>query len=231
MKRILIVTAALCLSLTACGTDEGTSSVQQPDQQVTEQTAPAIRTCRATITEISGNALTVTPVEGSWELNSSDKFTISADLLDTGITPTIGMMLEIAYDGSILETYPASFSGIQMVTVVSESSIADESDAPVSSSGSLMNDLAYEIAAGDTYATQYKQRGYFKNVVDNKYQYIICSGDRSTGGYGIEITGIDTLDSGKVIITVEESVPTQDEVVTEAFTYPNCPLHSPVNRR
>ena len=87
-----------------------------------------------------------------------------------------------------------------------------------------MNDLAYEIATGDSYDTQYKERGYYTNVVNNKRQYIICSGERSTGGYGIEITGIDTLDSGKVIITVEETAPAPDEVVTEALTYPNCSI-------
>ncbi len=222
MKHKLLVTAALCLFLTACGTDAGTSPTMQPDQQITEQTATATSTCRAIITEISGNTLTVTPVVDSWELNSSDKFTISAEQLDATITPTIGMTLEITYDGSILETYPASFSGIQKVTVVSEAPIV--SDAPVSSSDTLMNDLEYEIAAGDTYATQYKQQGYYINVVDNKYQYIICSGEHSTGGYGIEIKRIDTLDIGKVIVTVEESSPAPDEVVTEAFTYPNCAI-------
>lgn len=84
--------------------------------------------------------------------------------------------------------------------------------------------VAYEIATGDSYDTQYKERGYYTNVVNNKRQYIICSGERSTGGYGIEITGIDTLDSGKVIITVEETAPAPDEVVTEALTYPNCSI-------
>lgn len=222
MKHRLLITAALCLSLTACGTDAGAPISQQPEQQVTEQTDAATSICRVTITEISGNTLTVTPVDGSWELNSSDKFTISAEQLDESVTPTVGMTLEITYDGSLLETYPESFSGIQKVTVVSETPIVTDTHIP--SSGILMNDLEYEIAAGDTYAAQYKQRGYYINVVDNKYQYIICSGERSTGGYGIEITRIDTLDIGKVIVTVEESPPAPDEVVTAALTYPNCSI-------
>lgn len=87
-----------------------------------------------------------------------------------------------------------------------------------------MNDLEYEITTGDSYATQYKQCGYYINAVDNEYQYIICSGERSTGGYGIEITRIDTLDVGTVIVTVDETAPVPDEVVTEAFTYPNCSI-------
>lgn len=222
MNSRLLIIAALCLSLTACGTDTGTSPAQQPDNQVTEQTAPATSICRVTITEIDGNTLTVKPVDGSWELSSSDKFFLSAEQLDDSAQPQVGMTLEITYDGSILETYPASFSGIQKAIIISEAPIV--SDTPVPSSGALMNDLEYEIANGDSYNSQYKQRGYYVNASDNKYQYIICSGERSTGGYGIEITRIDTLDIGTVIVTVEETTPAPDEVVTEAFTYPNCSI-------
>lgn len=222
MKRRLLITAALCVCLTACGTDANISTAQQPDHQVTEQAAPAASICKVTVMDINGDTLTVKPIDGSWELNSSDKFKISAERLDGGITPTIGMTLEVTYDGSILEVYPSWFSGIQKVAVVSEAPIV--SNTPLSSSGTLMNDLEYEIAAGDSYATQYKQRGYYINDVDNKYQYIICSGEHSTGGYGIEITRIDTLDVGTVIITVEETTPSPDETVTEAFTYPNCSI-------
>lgn len=222
MKRRLLITAALCVCLTACGTNADISTAQQPDNQVAEQTAPAAFTCKVIVMDINGNTLTVKPVDVSWELSSSDIFTLSAQLLDEDVTPTIGMTLEITYDGSILETYPASFSGIQKVAVVSEAPIV--SDTPLSSSGTLKNNLEYEIAAGDSYATQYKQRGYYINDVDNKYQYIICSGEHSTGGYGIEITRIDTLDVGTVIITVEETTPSPDEAVTEAFTYPNCSI-------
>ncbi|MBR3420832.1 MAG: protease complex subunit PrcB family protein [Ruminococcus sp.] len=87
-----------------------------------------------------------------------------------------------------------------------------------------MNELAYEISSGDSYNSQYKKRGYCIDVVDNKYQYIICSGGRSTGGYEIKITGLDVLNNGTVIVTVEETTPAPDMVVTEAFTYPNCSI-------
>ena len=222
MKRRFLLAAVLCLFLTACGTDA--IPAQQTTDQITEQTAPATSICRATIMEINGNTLTVTPVEGSWELSSSDKFFLSAQHLDESVTPTVGMTLEITYDGSILETYPASFSGIETVSVIDEAPTVDVTDTHIPSKGALMNDLAYEIATGDSYDTQYKERGYYTNVVNNKCQYIICSGECSTGGYGIEITGIDTLDSGKVIITVEETAPAPDEVVTAALTYPNCSI-------
>ncbi len=217
MKHRILIAAALCLSLTACGTD--TTPAQQPTDQVSEQTAPAVSVCKATVSEINGNSVIVKPVDGSWELNSAAQFSLSASLLDEGVTPAVGMTLEITYDGGVLETYPAQFGNVQKVTVMSEPSVTPPADQ-----GTLMNDLAYEISIGDFYNSQYKQRGYYITVADNKYQYIICSGERSTGGYGIKITGIDTLDSGKVIITVVETAPAPDEVVTEALSYPNCSI-------
>ena len=199
--------------------DSSPAPAQQPTDQVTEQTAPAASICKATVTEINGNSMIVKPVEGSWELSSADQFSLSASLLDEGVTPTVGMTLEITYDGSILEIYPASFSGIQKVTV-----IYAPSNTPPADKGTLMNDLDYEISKGDSYDSQYKQRGYCVDVVDGKYQYTICSGERSTGGHGIKITGLDCLDCGTVSVTVEETAPSQDEAVTEAFTYPNCAI-------
>lgn len=219
MKPRILITAALCLPLTACGMDSSIAPAQQPTDQVTEQTAPAVSVCRATVIEVNGNTMIVKPVDGSWELSSADQFSLSASLLDEGVTPAVGMTLEITYDGSILEIYPASFSGIQKVTVISV-----PSNTPPADKGTLMNDLDYEISKGDSYDSQYKQRGYCVDVVDGKYQYTICSGERSTGGYGIKITSLDCLDIGMVIVTVEETAPAQDEAVTEAFTYPNCAI-------
>ena len=135
MKNRSLIIAALCLSLTACGTD--TKTAQQPTSQVTEPTAPA--------------------------------------------------------------TLPAP-----------------------DDKGTLMNDLEYEISMGDYSESRYKDRGYYYDVIDGKYQYTICSGEFSTGGHEIDITGLDVSDSGTVTVTVKESSPDPDSMVTEAFTYPNC---------
>ncbi|WP_298530154.1 protease complex subunit PrcB family protein [uncultured Ruminococcus sp.] len=219
MNPKLLITAALCLFLTACGIDSSPAPAQQPTDQVTEQTAPAASICKATVTEITGNSMIVKPVEGSWELSSADQFSLSVSLLDEGVTPTVGMTLEITYDGGVMETYPAQFGNVQKVTIISALS-----NPPPADKGTLMNNLEYEISKGDSYNSQYRQRGYCIDVVDGKYQYTICSGERSTGGHGIKITRLDCLDCGTVIVTVEETTPSQDEAVTEAFTYPNCAI-------
>ncbi len=163
----------------------------------------------------------VKPVNSSWELSSADHFSLSASLLDENVTPVASMTLEITYDGGVMETYPAQFGNVQKVTVISEPS---NTMSPPADKGTLMNDLEYEIAKGDSYYSQYKERGFCIDVVDGNYRYTICSGERSTGGYGIRIIGLDVLDCGTVIVTVEESSPAPDMVVTEAFTYPNCSI-------
>ena len=213
----LLIIAALCLSLTACGTDS--IPAQQPTDQVTEQTVPNASVCKATVTEINGNTMLVKPVDGSWELSSADQFSLSASLLDEGVTPTVSMTLVITYDGGVMETYPAQFGNVQKVTVIFALSITPPADK-----GTLMNDLDYEISKGDSYNSQYKERGYCIDVIGGKYRYTICSGECHTGGYGIKITRLDCLDCGTVIVTVEETAPSQDETVTEAFTYPNCAI-------
>lgn len=219
MKPIILIIASLCLSLTACGMDSITAPAQQPTDQVTEQTVPAASVCKATVTEVNGNTMIVKPVDGFAERSSADQFPLSASLFDDGVTPAVGMTVEITYDGGVMETYPVQFGNVQKVTVLSEPSVTPPADH-----GTLMNNLKYEITAGDSYNSQYQERGYYLDAADGKYRYTICSGERSTGGYGIKIKGLDCLDCGTVIVTTEETAPDPDMVVTEAFTYPNCAI-------
>ena len=89
---------------------------------------PSVKASVATvkIMDVSGDTILVKPVDGSIELKSSDKFSLSAKQLPADITPKAGMMLEITYNGGILEVYPAMFDNIQKVTVVTESDIVKE---------------------------------------------------------------------------------------------------------
>lgn len=95
----MLIIAAICLFLTDC--DSRTSHIQQSSKQAIEQSVSAVSICTATITEINGTALTVKNVDGSCELNSSDKFSLPASLLNESINPAIGMIIEIAYNGCI----------------------------------------------------------------------------------------------------------------------------------
>ncbi len=62
----------------------------------------------AEVKEVKENTLAVVPVEGSWELNSSDLIYVNYD--PEKETFTAGDMAEIVYDGVIIEIYPAQIS-------------------------------------------------------------------------------------------------------------------------
>ncbi|MBR1741856.1 MAG: hypothetical protein IJ733_08290 [Lachnospiraceae bacterium] len=112
MKKLSQIIFMLSLLLiAACGqkddnTDIGDQSANQADRVV-----------QASITQMEGNLIYVEPVPGSWELQSSSSFLLSADLIEKGTDYDIGSVLEITYDGKIQETWPARFENIEKVVV------------------------------------------------------------------------------------------------------------------
>lgn len=54
-----------------------------------------------------------------------------------------------------------------------------------------------------------------------QYQVVaVFAGEKSTGGYSVEITSVETTNS-QLVITAKYSQPQADDIVTEAFTYPH----------
>ncbi|MBR3267855.1 MAG: hypothetical protein IKI58_03880 [Oscillospiraceae bacterium] len=76
--------------------------------------------CFAHITEVNGSELIVRPDIGAFELSSSKRFSVAASNLPAGTIPTVGMWLEIHYDGMIQEVSPARFNRITKITVLEE---------------------------------------------------------------------------------------------------------------
>ena len=96
MKKILsmILAAVLCMSMAACAPKE---------------VKPTQETFIAKILQISGNAVVVEPVEGEPERRSADQISFNkADLEQIG--ELVGSMVEITYDGQILESFPAQIN-------------------------------------------------------------------------------------------------------------------------
>ena len=124
MKKtcILIMTIGTAAMLcTGCG-NKNTSNTIVPEktgviQDGPEDTEPEQVRTFVEITEINGNTILVKPEDGSWELNSSNAFAIPKDRISDDIKPEVGMWLEVIYNGSINETYPAGFSGIASISV------------------------------------------------------------------------------------------------------------------
>lgn len=78
------------------------------------------RTVQARITEVENHSFLVTPVEGSWELSSSDLFRVPITNMPPSPEPQVGDIVEITYDGSIMETYPAQFGTVHSMRVISQ---------------------------------------------------------------------------------------------------------------
>ena len=110
MKRqlLLILTMSLILLAAACGTSSSGESKVGGDETVTFQ---------ATILEIQDGYYLVEPVEGSTELNSADRITIPMTNMEPSPEPEVGDVLEIEYDGSIAESYPAQITKVYSIRV------------------------------------------------------------------------------------------------------------------
>jgi hypothetical protein len=112
MKKhlLLILTLSLILTIAACGTSSGDGESEVGgDETVTFQ---------ATILEIQDGYYLVEPMEGSAELNSADQITIPMINMNPSPEPEVGDVLEIEYDGSIAESYPAQIVNVYGIRVV-----------------------------------------------------------------------------------------------------------------
>ena len=110
-KQVLVILVlSLILTVTACGTSSGGGeSKAGGDENVTFQ---------AVVLEIHDGYYLVEPVEGSAELNSADRITIPMTDMDSPTEPEVGNILEIEYDGSIAESYPAQIMNVYSIHVI-----------------------------------------------------------------------------------------------------------------
>ena len=110
-KQVLVILVlSLILTVTACGTSSGGGESKVGG----DETA----TFQATILEIQDGYYLVEPVEGSTELNSADQITIPMINMEPSPEPEVGDVLEIEYDGSIAESYPAQITEVYSIRVV-----------------------------------------------------------------------------------------------------------------
>lgn len=111
MKKqlLLILTLSFSLALAACGTS---------DSEKLEMDGNGTATFQATILEIYDGYYLIEPVEGSIELNSADRITVPMENMNPSPEPKVGDVLEIEYDGSIAESYPAQITNVYSISVV-----------------------------------------------------------------------------------------------------------------
>lgn len=57
-------------------------------------------------------------LDGSIELNSADQITVPITNINPSPDPEVGDILEIEYDGSIAESYPAQITNVYSIRIV-----------------------------------------------------------------------------------------------------------------
>jgi hypothetical protein len=94
--------------------------------------------------------------------------------------------------------------------------------------GITVNKINFEVVDVSTLSEQLQneiealkqQRGYeFWLQEDGSYYILISSGEKSTGGYGIEVNSIED-NEGRTVIAVTETAPGADEMTAQIITYP-----------
>lgn len=75
---------------------------------------------QAKILEIFDGSYLVEPVEGSPELRSSDRITVSIKHLDSSLEPEVGDIIEIIHSGEIMESDPARLQDVYSIRVIIE---------------------------------------------------------------------------------------------------------------
>ena len=73
---------------------------------------------KGTVMEIADGTMLIEPLEGSWELNSCDRFAIPIEHMNSSHEPEVGDIIEITCDGGIEETYPARLGGITHIELI-----------------------------------------------------------------------------------------------------------------
>ena len=192
---------------------------------------PTIQTEVVTVTvmSVNGDDILVKPVDGSPELNSSDKFYLSSKKISDDIKPKVGMKLEITYNGNILETYPAQFGNVKKVVEVKDDTVKEDPTLLKGTKDMTLNDVMRLAELGDEldwadfrdyngkdvgsgqYIWEYKlEDGYVLRVIgvtDKKPDYILLSHDDDKG------IDIRTNDVKEYIASTATPVVTENEKV------------------
>lgn len=75
---------------------------------------------RARVLSVESGSMLVEPVEGSAELASADRISVTLEHMAPSPEPQAGDIVEITYNGEILESYPAQLGAVYGITVAEQ---------------------------------------------------------------------------------------------------------------
>ena len=93
--------------------------VENVEVRISDESTPDSITFEAEILEIYDGYFLVKP-EASWAINSADQIEVPMEHMDASPEPEIGDIIEIAFDGEILETYPARIKEVYSIRVIGD---------------------------------------------------------------------------------------------------------------
>ena len=91
--------------------------VENVEVRISDESTPDSITFEAEILEIYDGYFLVKP-EASWTINSADQIEVPMEHMGASPEPEIGDIIEIAFDGEILETYPARIKEVYSISVI-----------------------------------------------------------------------------------------------------------------
>ena len=84
----------------------------------------------------------------------------------------------------------------------------------------IISKLEYKIINNlSCYNQKYSQKGFSYETKNDSVIYTVAMGEKTTGGYSIDVKKVK-IKGNSAIIYVREKIPGENEVVTDAFTYP-----------
>ena len=85
----------------------------------------------------------------------------------------------------------------------------------------IIEEAALEETAKEWYEVNKENYGFYSHTVDGQEKYLLVSaGERRTGGYSLEIEGVNKS-SRMITFNIDLNEPSSDDMVTQALTYPN----------
>ena len=120
MKKLisLLFISIMSISLVACGTNSTTGNIE-PDNSIQDSIVETFE-FEAEIIGVQENSILVIPVDGSSELNSSDRISVALTSVQVPFNLIEGQTVKIVYDGMIAESYPAQILNIFSIELISD---------------------------------------------------------------------------------------------------------------
>ncbi|MBE0450996.1 MAG: protease complex subunit PrcB family protein [Clostridia bacterium] len=127
----------------------------------------------------------------------------------------------------IIGSFMMFLIGSMIFTGCAKKIVEEEPIVEEPSNGITVNIVEFEIIGFDTLSGDIQnevdqlklERGYNYWESDDGYILFIASGLKATGGFGIEVLSVED-NEGKTVVSVSETSPDPDAMVTQAIEYP-----------